>query len=159
MTRTPSREDPTMIPTAHSSPPSPRPRGRLLLLGVSAILALSGCGIVQDAFQVGEREFTFETAAEAEASDEAFRFQGFLPEDATDVRLIAQLDGHAAVMRWTSPTVFESEHCTPAPVTTEPEIDADWLPEQLPEHGSACRDWTVVRSDGLQVAWINSPAQ
>lgn len=153
-----------MAPTAPRFPiaPGAAPRRRSLLLGAAgtaATLALSGCGILQDTFQVGEREFTFDTAAEAEASNESFRFQGFLPGDATDVRLIAQLDGHAAVMRWTSPTVFDSEHCTAATVTTEPEIEADWLPEQLPEGGMDCSDWTVVRSDDTQVAWINAPEQ
>ncbi|PWV58082.1 hypothetical protein [Nocardiopsis sp. L17-MgMaSL7] len=135
------------------------PRNQNLLrgaAGVAAAMALTGCTFVQDTFQVGEREFTYPTSAEAEESNESFRFQGFLPDDATDVRLIAQLDGHASVMRWTSPTVFASEHCTETAVTSEPELEADWLPESLPTDGFACSGWTVVRSEDTQIAWTNS---
>lgn len=125
--------------------------------GAAAAVALAGCTVIQDTFQVGQREFTYETAAEAEASDESFRFQGFLPDDATEVRLLAQLDGHAAVMRWTSPTPFTSEHCTEATITSQPEIEADWLPESLPTDGAVCSAWMVVRSGDTQFAWTNSP--
>lgn len=134
------------------------PRHRRLLLGavgMAAATTLIGYTVVQDTFQVGQREFTFETAAEAEASEESFRFQGFLPEDATDVRLIAQLDGHAAVMRWTSPTVFTSEYCSGGTIASEPEIEADWLPDPLPTDGVVCSSWMVVRSGDTQVAWTN----
>ncbi|PCC37739.1 hypothetical protein CIK66_17770 [Brachybacterium alimentarium] len=124
-----------------------------------AATALIGCTVVQDTLQVGQREFTYETSADAEESSESFRFQGFLPDDGTDVRLIAQLDGHAAVMRWTSPTVFTSEHCTEATVTSQPEIQAEWLPDPLPTEGVACSTWTVVRSGGTQVAWVNEPEE
>ncbi len=135
-------------------------RGALLVASAAAgVLALSACTILQDAFQVGQREFSFETAAEAEASHESFRFQGFLPHDATDVRLIAQLDGRASVMRWTSPSAFSSEHCSPTTVTSRPEIEADWLPDPLPTEGLACSEWTVVRSGDIQVAWINAPQE
>lgn len=137
-------------------------RHRNLLLGSAsavAVAALSGCTFFQDTFQVGQREFTYDTAAEADASGEAFRFQGFLPDDATDVRLIAQLDGDESVMRWTSPTPFRSEHCTAEAITTEPEIDADWLPETLPSDGFACgTSWVVVRDGDTQYAW-NSPGE
>ena len=129
----------------------------LVAFSVAATTLLIGCTAIQDTFQVGQREFTYDTAAEAEESPESFRFQGFLPDDGTDIRLIAQLDGHAAVMRWTSPTIFESEHCTETAVTSEPEIEADWLPDPLPTDGVACRSWTVVRSGDMQVAWTNSP--
>lgn len=128
----------------------------LVAAGVLAATTLIGCTVVQDTFQVGQREFTYETSAEAEASSESFRFQGFLPDDATDVRLIAQLDDHAAVMRWTSPTVFDSEFCTEATVTSEPEIEADWLPDPLPADGLICGSWSVVRSGDTQVAWTNA---
>lgn len=136
------------------------PRHRPLLLGaagMAAATALIGCTVVQDTFQIGEREFTYETSAEAKASDESFRFQGFLPDDATDVRLIAQLDGEAAVMRWTSPTVFTSEHCTEETITSQPEIEADWMPDPLPTDGAVCSSWNIVRSGDTQVAWTNSP--
>lgn len=130
----------------------------ILLLGAAgaaAALTLSGCTVVQDTFQVGEREFAYATAAEAEKSDEAFRFQGFLPDDATDVRLVAQLDGDQSVMQWVSPTPFASEHCTEGEVTSEPdpELDADWLPSSLPADGFLCGSWTVVRSGDTQYAW------
>lgn len=121
-----------------------------------AATALAGCTVTQDAFQVGQREFQYATAADVEQSGESFRFQGFLPDDATDVRLVAQLDGHAAVMRWTSPTAFTSPHCTDAPVTSEPELTPEWLPDPLPTDGVVCRSWSVVRSQGTQVAWTNS---
>lgn len=136
-------------------------RRRILLgaTGAAAAAALAGCTVIQDTFQVGQREFAYETAAEAEASDEAFRFQGFLPDDATDVRLIAQLDGYAAVMRWTSPTPFASEHCTEEAITSQPEIEADWLPDALPTEGEACSAWRVVRSGDVQFAWTNSPQE
>lgn len=151
---------PTARATRRTSRVMPSRRSLLLVAAsAAAALALSGCTALQDTFQVGEREFTYDTAAEAEASSESFRFQGFLPDDASDVRLIAQLDGHAAVMRWTSSTVFTSEHCTATTVTSRPEIEADWLPDPLPDDGSACSDWTVVRSEETQVAWINSPEQ
>src|SRR5699024_10196413 len=70
----------------------------LVAFSVAATTLLIGCTAIQDTFQVGQREFTYDTAAEAEESPESFRFQGFLPDDGTDIRLIAQLDGHAAVM-------------------------------------------------------------
>lgn len=121
-------------------------------LAASAV-ALTGCTAVQDTFQVGQREFFYPTSAAAEESGESFRFQGFLPDDATDVRLLAQLDGHAALMRWTSATHFDSEHCTTAPVTSEPELHAQWLPDSLPETGFACGAWTVVRTGNVHIAW------
>ncbi|HEX7350897.1 hypothetical protein [Brachybacterium sp.] len=102
---------------------------------------------------MGEREYTFDTAAEAKESEESFRFQGFLPDDATDIRLVAQLDSDESVFRWTSPTAFTSEHCTEDDVSTEPRIEADWLPESLPEEGHLCGTWTVVRSGDTQYAW------
>lgn len=130
-------------------------RRRLPLLGAAglAALTLTGCTIAQDVLQVGQREFTYETAADADASRESFRFQGFLPEDATDVRLLAQLDGHAAVMRWTSPTSFTSAHCVEEPVTSEPDLDADWSLDPLPPEGLVCGSWTVVQSGDLHLAW------
>ncbi|MGO2048116.1 MAG: hypothetical protein ACTH2X_12770 [Brachybacterium tyrofermentans] len=136
-------------------------RRRFLLLGAAgatAAASLSGCTFFQDTFQVGQREFTYATAAEAEESGESFRFQGFLPDDATDVRLLAQLDGDETVMRWTSPTVFASEHCTEEKVTSEPEIDADWLPETLPTDGFVCGTWAVVRDGDTQYAWTQPTA-
>lgn len=102
---------------------------------------------------MGAREFSFDTAAEAKESDESFRFQGFLPDDATDIRLVAQLDSDESLFRWTSPTAFTSEHCTTGGVSTEPRIEADWLPESLPEEGHLCGTWTVVRSGDTQYAW------
>ena len=42
-------------------------------------------------------------------------------------------------------------------VTTEPEIEVDWLPEQLSAGGMDCSGWTVAGSDDTQVVWINSP--
>lgn len=122
-----------------------------------AATALVGCATVQDTFQIGEREFRFPTAAEAEQSGESFRFQGFLPDDATDVRLVSQLDGNTAVMRWTSPTPFSSEHCSPAPVTSEPRHDVDWGIDPLPTDGIACGIWTIVRSGETHIAW-NDPS-
>ncbi len=94
-------------------------------VGLAATVTLVGCTAVQDTLQVGQREFTYADSTEAEESGESFRFQGFLPDDATDVRLIAQLDGRASVMRWTSPTIFTSEHCTNASITSQPEIEAE----------------------------------
>ena len=125
----------------------------LVAAGAAAALILTGCTVVQDTFQVGEREFTYETGAEAESSRESFRFQGFLPDDATDVRLVAQLDSDESVMRWDSPTAFTSEHCTEGEVTSAPEMEADWLPSSLPTEGFLCGAWTVVRSGDTQYAW------
>ena len=121
--------------------------------GAAAALMLSGCTVVQDTFQVGQREFTYATAAEAQGSRESFRFQGFLPDDATDIRLVAQLDTDQSVMQWVSPTPFASEHCEEGEVTSEPEMEADWLPDALPAEGFVCGDWTVVRSGDTQYAW------
>lgn len=130
----------------------------LVAAGAAAALTLTGCTAVQDTFQVGEREFTYETAAEAESSRESFRFQGFLPDDATEVRLVAQLDSDQSVMQWVSPTTFDSEHCTEGAVTSEPEIEADWLPSSLPTEGFLCGAWTVVRSGDTQYAWPERPS-
>src|SRR5690625_7632880 len=47
------------------------------LLGAVAAVTVSGCTAVQDTFQVGEREFSFDTVVEVQESGEAFRFQGF----------------------------------------------------------------------------------
>lgn len=134
-------------------------RRQLFLLGAAglAALTLTGCTIAQDVLQVGQREFVYETAADAEASGESFRFQGFLPADATDVRLLAQLDGHASVMRWTSPTTFDSEHCIDAAISSTPELEADWVPDPLPAEGVQCGSWTVGWIDDLHVAWRNEP--
>lgn len=123
--------------------------------GAAAALMLSGCTIAQDTFQVGQREFTYASADEAEGSRESFRFQGFLPDDATDIRLVAQLDGDQSVMQWVSPTPFASEHCEEGEVTSEPdpELEADWLPGSLPTEGYICDAWTVVRSGDTQYAW------
>jgi hypothetical protein len=131
-------------------------RHHILLLGAAgtaAALMLSGCTTVKDTFQVGQREFTYATADEAEGSRESFRFQGFLPDDATDIRLVAQLDGDQSVMQWVSPTPFASEHCKEGKVTSEPEIEADWLPDSLPTEGYICGAWTVVRTGDTQYAW------
>lgn len=122
-------------------------------IGAVAALTVSGCTVVQDTFQVGEREFHFDTIADVQESGEAFRFQGFLPDDATDIRLIAQLDGHASLMRWTSPTEFDSEHCRVVDVTTPPPFDPEWLIDPIPEAGAACGSWTVVSSGGVHFAW------
>lgn len=136
-------------------------RRKLTIMGAVAtttMLTLTGCNVVQDTFQVGEREFTYETKDQAESSSESFRFQGFLPEDATDIRLLAQLNGHEALMRWTSPTVFGSDHsenCTEAAISTSPELNASWLPEALPDEGVLCSNWVIVRSEDIQVAWTN----
>lgn len=121
--------------------------------GAATALLLSGCGAFQDVFQVGEREYTFATAAEANASEDAFRFQGFLPEDATDIRLVTQLDEDETVFRWTSPTAFSSEHCEEGEATIGPQIEADWLPQELPGEGHLCGTWTVVRDGDVQYAW------
>lgn len=126
---------------------------QLSAAGAAAALLLGGCTVFQDTFQVGEREFSFDTAAEAKESKESFRFQGFLPDDAADIRLVAQLDGDESVFRWTSPTTFTSEHCTADEVSTEPRIDTEWLPEALPDEGHNCGTWTVVRSGDMQYAW------
>jgi hypothetical protein len=131
-------------------------RRRTVLLGAAGAvtaLLLGGCTTFQDVFQTGEREFTFETAAEAEASDESFRFQGFLPDDATDIRLVTQLDDDETVMRWNSPTVFSSEHCDKGTVASSPGVDPEWLPASLPDEGSICGSWTVVRDGDTQYAW------
>lgn len=130
-----------------------RRTAQLSTAGAAAALLLSGCTVFQDTFQVGEREFSFDTAAEAKASKESFRFQGFLPDDATDIRLVAQLDNDEVVFRWTSPTTFTSEHCAEGEVSTEARIDAEWLPESLPDEGHICGTWTVVRSGDVQYAW------
>ena len=130
-------------------------RSKLLVGAVGALTALtvSGCAVVQDTFQVGEREFSFDTITEVRESGEAFRFQGFLPDDATDIRMIAQLDGHAGLMRWTSPTEFASEHCSVVDVTTTPPFDPEWLIDPIPEEGAACGSWTVISSGGVHFAW------
>lgn len=118
--------------------------------------SLTACSVAQDVFQVGEREFRYDTAAAATESRETFRFQGFLPDDATDVRLLAELDGHAAVMRWTSPTPFESEHCTSTTdVGSAPGLEPDWLMQPMPSDGHVCGLWAVVRHGEVQVAWTN----
>lgn len=102
---------------------------------------------------MGKREFAFDTAAEATESPESFRFQGFLPEDATDIRLVTQLDEDETVFRWSSPTQFRSEHCEEGEATLGPRIDADWLPAALPGEGHLCGTWTVVRDGEVQYAW------
>ncbi|MFC7375822.1 MULTISPECIES: hypothetical protein [unclassified Brachybacterium] len=132
---------------------TPRRTVQLSAVGAAATMLLSGCTIFQDAFQIGKREFTFDTAAEAKASSESFRFQGFLPDDATDIRLVAQLDSDENVFQWTSPTPFTSELCTEGAVSTEPRIDAQWLPESLPDEGHICGTWTVVHSGDVHYAW------
>lgn len=126
-------------------------------LGVLAAAALTGCATFQDTFQVGEREFTFDTAAEVAESRESFRFQGFLPADATDVRLLARLDGRAGVMRWTSPTAFDPLHCTATEVTGAPDLDPEWALDPLPGDGYACGTWTVVSDGDTHQAWRDEP--
>lgn len=134
---------------SHASTTGPR----TALLVAAAALLLGGCGTLQDIVQVGEREFAFDTAAEATESPESFRFQGFLPEDATDIRLVTQLDEDETVFRWSSPTQFRSEHCEEGEATLGPRIDADWLPAALPGEGHLCGTWTVVRDGEVQYAW------
>ncbi|WP_430591930.1 hypothetical protein [Humidisolicoccus flavus] len=134
------------------------PRTRTLMAGAATIAAaslLTGCTMMQDAFQFGEREFTFATAEDANGSSESFRFQGFLPDDASDIRLVAELDGHAAVMRWNSPTVYESDLCTEVSELEAPKIEADWMIETLPDEGLECGRWTIIRDGGTQFAWSN----
>ena len=129
---------------------------RSILAGALATLVLSGCGIFQGALGSGEREFTYEDATEMEDSSEAFRFQGFVPAGATDVRLLADLDGEDAVMRWDSPTELTADHadpCADAQITTEPVLQPEWLPESLPTEGVECGTWAIVRSGDTQVAW------
>lgn len=123
--------------TARSATTSHR-TALLCTAGAAVALLLSGCGAFQDVFHVGEREYAFATAAEANASADSFRFQGFLPDDATDIRLVTQLDEGESVFRWTSPTEFASEHCEEGEATTEPPIEADWLPQELPVTGHLC---------------------
>ena len=124
---------------------------------VAATFTMAGCGALQDVTRTGERAFFFGTADEARASSDSFRFQGFLPDDATDIRLIARLDGHASVMMWTSPTPFASAHCDEAEIASVPEVRADWVPDAVPTEGTVCGLWSVVRDGDEQFAWRNEP--
>ncbi|WP_087508254.1 hypothetical protein [Cellulomonas iranensis] len=132
---------------------------RTVLATTTLVLAaaLTGCATFQDVFPVGQREFTYATSADVERSGESFRFQGFLPQDATDVRLLAQLDGHAGVMHWTSPTPFDAQHCTATSVTGAPDLEPAWLLDPLPADGYACGTWTVVSVGDTHQAWRDEP--
>src|SRR5690625_5801799 len=70
------------------------------LLGAVAAVTVSGCTAVQDTFQVGEREFSFDTVVVVQEYGEALRFLGFVTDDATDIRMLSQLEVHAGVWRW-----------------------------------------------------------
>ncbi|MFS0894216.1 hypothetical protein [Microbacterium sp. 179-I 3D3 NHS] len=118
--------------------------------------ALAGCAPLEEAWsqqQTGEIDLAFDTAAEAAESPDSFRFQGLLPDDATDIELVAERGTYATVIRWTSAAPFESVHCTPADVDSEPTLSRDWIPATLPDTGTACGTWTVVDIDDEKIAW------
>jgi hypothetical protein len=137
------------------------PRTRRFALApivVLAVLGVSGCTVVhdatQDVIQQGEKEFAFETTAEANDSADSYRFQGFLPEDGEDVRLLTDRATGEGAMTWKSSQAFDIPACEAGPVTGVPVVDPAWWPEDdLPAQGWQCMNWSIVEVDDAFYAW------
>ena len=125
----------------------------ITVVAAVAVATLTGCTLVQDTFSVGQREFRFDSTEDANTSRASFRFQGFLPDHASDIRLRAQLDGHATAMRWSSPMAFSSEYCETGTINGSPSIETDWWPEEIPTEGWICGSWSIVQDGDVHYAW------
>lgn len=118
-----------------------------LLVGGAVVSGLAGCAGPTEA------DWSYPTARAARQSAEAGRFPGFLPADATDVRLHVQLKGYGAQLRWTSSDGVASEYCRQGPIPAQVPSGADWWPASSPSRGWDCGVWDVYEQDGAYYAW------
>ena len=126
---------------------------RIVALAVLAVAvaAIAGCAMLG----VGNvRERSFEVYQDApQRGDPAFVPSSFIPADAENLRIRASADGPDAVVSYESPTDPLGEACQPGSFGDEPQLRADWWPNDMPVEGLICGDWRVFEADGTTYAF------
>ena len=117
------------------------------LVASTAVLALtlSGCSVVE-AFTPHSEAAIYDSAKEFNASDTAlFGSPGFVPDDATTIRVDWDPQAGTAILTYTSKTHYKAGTCAKAAPVPKPPIQDSWWPvDGFPSAGSDCSGgWTA----------------
>jgi len=141
----------------------PRRRSARLLaapiLAASLSLALGGCGAART---VGGMTTPADARVYAAAADAEGRLPGWIPADATDIRIKTSLRGEGAILEFRSATPADRLGCEAAtPDAPAPGVQDTWWPDPSPAATMTCGDGWHAAPDGDVVhAWLptGSPA-
>jgi len=121
-------------------------------------LALSGCSVVS-AFTPHVEAEIFDTAKDMKASGtSAFGSPGFIPDDATIIRVDFDRQNGSAILTYTSPTIVVPKVCTKETAVPKPPIEDSWWPvDGLPAKAYGCPNGWTVFNIGQQVWAAKAP--
>jgi hypothetical protein len=136
-----------------SVPRLPRRLAAAALVAGSLVVALPGCGA---AGAVGDMTTPADARIYATTADADGRLPGWIPADATDIRLKASLRGEGAILEFRSATPADSLGCTSAAGDdTSPAVRDTWWPDPSPVATMACGgDWHAAADGDLVRAWM-----
>jgi hypothetical protein len=108
------------------------------------LLGLSGCSVVA-AFSPHVEAEIYDTAKDLAADKaSAIGMPGFIPDDATVIRVDWDTQTGAAILTYTSPTHYKEGTCSGEVPLPKPSIQDSWWPiASLPATALSCSDgWT-----------------
>lgn len=118
-------------------------RASVALAAMPLLLALSGCSAVA-AFTPHVQPAIFDTAKEFRAADTAvLGSAGFVPDDATVIRVDYDSESGEAIMTYTSPTHLAAGACGAEPTAPKPKptiLDSWWPVSGIPEKVYDCKE-------------------
>lgn len=130
---------------------------RIRIAGVIAstsllALTLTGCSVA-NAFGPPIQSEIFDTAKDMKASGtSAFGSPGFVPDDATIIRVDYDRQNGTAILTYTSPTLLKPDVCTKKVPVPKPAIQDSWWPvDGLPPEASGCPGGWSAFAIGQQV--------
>ncbi|OUE22664.1 hypothetical protein BFL36_09275 [Clavibacter michiganensis] len=130
-----------------------------LPIAVVLVLALGGCGAASTFRGMTDPADArvYSTSADADG-----RIPGWIPADATDIRIKTSLRGEGAILAFRSETPSDRLGCAAAPADAPaPAVQDTWWPDPSPAAAMTCGDGWLAAPDGDAVhAWLptGSPA-
>ncbi|RDV43801.1 hypothetical protein DOE76_16265 [Leifsonia sp. ku-ls] len=123
-------------------------------------LTLSGCSVVS-AFEPHVQSEIFDTAKDMKAAGTAaFGSPGFVPDDATIIRVDYDRQDGSAILTYTSPTLLKPDTCKEIVAVPKPTIQDSWWPvDGLPAQANGCPGGWSAFAIGQQVWAAKAPAK
>jgi hypothetical protein len=113
----------------------------LVMAGVA--VALSGCSIANAITPPVETQL-YPTAADGKASSATIPLPGWVPDDATMIRIKTNTDSGDTIMQFDAAAQTIGTACDPSMASKLPKLNDTWWHQVLPSDGITCQDgWHI----------------
>jgi len=127
----------------------------LLLAAAASTLALTGCSAVEDMIY-GEQTHQYDNMNSLEADWTQAETVGWMPDDASDIRIRESTDGSVAILGFDSDSDL-AESCVETERLSGPTFGDDWAPKKVyVDTVFACGAWAVIPTDDGWYGWTPS---